>query len=276
MSMESAAIYRGEVVHERLRPKHHKLRYRVFSLLVDLDEVAALGRRLRLFSHNRFNLFSFHDRDHGPGDGQDLAAHLRGLLEQAGLRSFGARILLLSYPRMLGYVFNPLSVYFCLDDAGRLGAIAYEVNNTYHERKTYLLAAQSDEAGRSLYQKCAKSFHVSPFNTARGTYSFHIQPPDARVAIGVALRDDQGPLMRAHFAGAHQPVSDWALAKLGLRYPLMTLKVIAGIHVEALRLWWKGVPLARRQTAPGYSVDFIAAAASRAEPLLLDNAARSS
>lgn len=275
MITELAAIYRGEVVHERLRPKHHKLRYRVFSLLVDLDHVAALGKRLRLFSHNRFNLFSFHDRDHGPGDGQDLARHIRALLAQAGLADCGARILLLGYPRMLGYVFNPLSVYFCLDGAGRLGAIAYEVSNTFHERKTYLLAAEGED-GKSLYQKCAKSFYVSPFNTARGTYSFHIQPPDERVGIGVALRDEQGPLMRAHFAGSREPLNDRALARLALRYPLMTLKVIGGIHLEALRLWWKGVPLARRQAAPGYSVDYVAAAASRAEPLVLDNAVRPS
>ncbi len=276
MRREWAAIYHGDVVHERLRPKHHKLRYRVFSLMVDLDHVAELGQRLRLFSHNRFNLFSFHDRDHGPGDGQDLAAHLRTLLSSAGLDAFGTRILLLSYPRMLGYVFNPLSVYFCLDGAGRLGAIAYEVNNTFHERKTYLLAAKGDNEDRSLYQKCAKSLYVSPFNTARGTYSFHVQPPDERVAIGVAVRDDEGPLMRAHFAGAHQPLSDAALARLALRYPLMTLKVIGGIHLEAFRLWWKGVPLVRRHPEPGYSVDFVAAAASRAEPLLWDNAARPS
>ncbi len=273
---ELAAIYCGEVVHERLRPKRHKLRYKVFSLLIDLDHITALGTRFRLFSHNRFNLFSFHDRDHGPGDGQDLAVHIRGLLAQAGLTEYGARILLLSYPRMLGYVFNPLSVYFCLDGMGRLGAIAYEVNNTFHERKTYLLAAESDEQGRSLYQKCAKSFHVSPFNTARGTYSFHIQPPAAHVGIGVALRDEQGPLMRAHFAGSQTAFNDAAMLKLAFRYPLMTLKVIGGIHLEAFRLWWKGVPLARRKPAPGYSVDFVASAASRAEPLKFENAIRSS
>jgi len=276
MITQTAAIYQGEVVHERLRPKHHKLRYRVFSLLVDLDAIAELGARFRLFSHNRFNLFSFHDRDHGPGDGQHLATHIRALLAQAGLGDCGARILLLSYPRMLGYVFNPLSVYFCLDEQGRLGAIAYEVSNTFHERKTYLLAAEPGEDVGTVYQKCAKSFHVSPFNTARGTYSFHIQPPDERVGIGVALRNEEGPLMRAHFAGSREPLNDRALARLALRYPLMTLKVIGGIHLEALRLWWKGVPLARRQPAPGYSVDFVAPAASRAEPLLLDNAARPS
>ena len=271
MNTEPAAIYRGEVVHERLRPTRHKLRYHVFSLLVDLDHIAGLGRRFRLLSHNRFNLFSFHDRDHGPGNSEDLGAHIRALLAKADLADSGARILLLSYPRMLGYVFNPVSVYFCLDSADRLGAIAYEVNNTFHERKTYLLAAESNSS-RSLYHRCAKSFHVSPFNTARGTYSFHIHPPDERVAIGVALRDDEGPLMRAHFAGAYEPLSESALARLALHYPLMTLKVIGGIHLEALRLWRKGVPLVRRQPSPRYSVEFVSAAASRAEPLLLDNA----
>jgi len=265
---EQAAVYCGEVVHERQRPKRHKLRYRVFSMLIDLDRLPALNKRLRLFSHNRFNLFSFHDRDHGPGDGCDLAAHIRSLLASAGLQAFGERILLLSYPRMLGYVFNPLSVYFCLDETGRAGAVAYEVNNTFHERKTYLLAASNNGDGPNLYQTCDKSFHVSPFNTERGTYSFHIQPPEARVAIGVALRDSDGPLLRAHFAGQRENVNDRALMVLALRYPLMTMKVIAGIHFEAFRLWWKGVPLVRRQPAPGYSVDFVASAAAHPKPLL--------
>jgi DUF1365 family protein len=269
---EAAAIYTGQVVHGRLRPKRHKLKYRVFSLLVDVDRVPEVARRSRLFSHNRFNLFSFHDRDHGPGDGGPLGPHIRALLRQAGLSAFGARVLLLSYPRMFGYVFNPLSVYFCYDEAGRIGAIAYEVNNTFHERKTYLLAAPQGQDAEAIHQTCAKSFHVSPFNTARGSYSFHIAPPGDGVAVGVALRDEAGPLMRAHFSGEREAFGDRALAKLALRYPLMTLKVIGGIHLEAFRLWRKGIPLVRRQPAPGYSVDFVATAGTTAEPILMDNA----
>ncbi len=269
---EAAAIYSGQVVHARLRPKRHKLKYRVFSLLVDLDRLPELGMRFRLFSHNRFNMFSFHDRDHGPGDGRPLGPHIRGLLTQAGLSPFGARILLLSYPRMFGYVFNPLSVYFCFDHADRLGAIAYEVNNTFHERKTYLLAAPHAGEQEAIHQICAKSFNVSPFNTGKGSYSFHVAPPGDGVAVGVALRDEAGPLMRAHFAGKREAFGDRALARLAVRYPLMTLKVIGGIHFEAFRLWRKGVPLVRRQAAPGYSVDFVASAGKRAEPILMDNA----
>jgi len=271
--MEAPSVYCGEVVHERLRPKRHKLRYRVFSMLVDLDRLAEISKRLRWFGHNRFNLFSFHDRDHGPGTAQNLAGHIRGLLAEAELTPFGHRILLLSYPRMLGYVFNPLSVYFCLNSAGQLGAIGYEVNNTFHERKTYLLAVDT-ASGDNLYQTCDKSFYVSPFNTGHGAYSFHIQPPGERVSIGVALRDDQQePLMRAHFVGVQERVTDRTLLRLALRYPLMTLKVIGGIHLEALRLWWKGVPLARRQPGPRYSVDFVSFGASSAEPLALNDGA---
>lgn len=269
---EAATIYSGHVVHARLRPKRHKLKYRVFSLLVDLDRLPELAGRFRLFSHNRFNMFSFHDRDHGPGDGRPLAPHIRGVLTQAGLSAFSARILLLSYPRMFGYVFNPLSVYFCFDDADRLGAIAYEVNNTFHERKTYLLAAPPAGGHEAIHQSCAKSFYVSPFNTGKGSYSFHVAPPGDVVAVGVALRDEAGPLMRAHFTGKREPFGDRALAKLAVRYPLMTLKVIGGIHLEAFRLWRKGVPLVRRQAAPGYSIDFVASAGKRAEPILMDNA----
>jgi len=122
-----------------------------------------------------------------------------------------------------------------------------------------------------VYQTCEKSFYVSPFNTDRGTYSFHIHPPDDRVTIGVALRDPDGPLMRAHFIGTRCPLNDRALAGLALRNPMMTWKVIGGIHWEALRLWRKGVPLVRRPDAPDYSVDFVAAAASKPQPLMSKN-----
>src|SRR4051812_17364575 len=140
--MRRSALYTGWVMHRRLRPRRHQFRYRVFSLLVELDELSLLDRKLKLFAWNRFGLFSFHDRDHG--DGRPLRAWLDSLLENAGIQADGSRRVL-CYPRILGYVFNPLSVWFCHDRTGALKAMIYEVHNTFDERHFYVLpAAESD------------------------------------------------------------------------------------------------------------------------------------
>ena len=134
MSALSSAIYTGQVVHKRLTPKPHAFAYRVFALALDVDEITAAAARLRLFNYNRRHLVSFHDADHGRSDGTPVATHIRATLREAGLEDAGARIVLVCYPRLLGFVFNPLSVYFCHDRRDRLRAIVYEVSNTFGER----------------------------------------------------------------------------------------------------------------------------------------------
>jgi len=137
----ASSIYEGWVMHRRLTPRHHRFKYSVFALLLDLDELAALDRGLRLFKYNRFGVFSFHDRDHGPRKAEephDLRRWLDGLLADAGISARGPRRVL-CYPRIFGYVFNPLSVWFCHDEQNALKAIVYEIHNTYEERHTYVL-----------------------------------------------------------------------------------------------------------------------------------------
>src|SRR5689334_8199986 len=163
--MGRSAIYEGAVMHRRLRPRQHRFRYRVFALLLDLDELPALG--LRLLRYNRRGLFSFQDRDHG--DGRDLRAWLDDLLAQKGITAKGPRRVL-CYPRILGYVFNPLSVWFCDDEQGRLKAIVYEVHNTYEERHTYVLPVEDNR--QSIRHGCAKAFYVSPFLSRDCRYAF--------------------------------------------------------------------------------------------------------
>lgn len=253
MTELASAAYVGRVVHNRLRPRKHAFAYRVFTLLLDVDEIDQIARQSRLFSRTRWNVFSFYDRDYAAGDGERVGDHVRRVLTEAGLGACGARVTLLSYPRIFGTVFNPLSVYFCHDANGRLGAVIYEVSNTFRERKAYVIPVADAAEGDRLEQRCAKELYVSPFTAAEGHYAFHIQPPSARVMVGVDLCDADGPLLKTYFAGERAPLTDGVLARLAVSHPMMTAKVVGGIHLEAFRLWLKGVPLVTRHVSPAYS-----------------------
>ncbi|MCJ8507723.1 DUF1365 domain-containing protein [Rhizobium lemnae] len=249
----SSAIYAGNVIHARHRPKTHRLRYSVFSLLLDLDELPLLDRSLKLFGHNRRALFSFYDQDHGNGERNGLRAWAENHLRMAGIETFPARIRVLCYPRIFGYVFNPLTVYFCEDKQGNLLALLYEVCNTFHERHTYVIPAGSHREG-PVRHSCEKAMYVSPFVPMDCAYDFDILPPGAnvtgdKVKVAINERDAEGDLLYASFAGARSELSDAGLARVFMRYPLMTMKVMAGIHWEALRLWLKGVPIYRHKPA---------------------------
>jgi uncharacterized protein len=233
--MSASAIYEGSVMHRRVTPKHHQFRYRVFALLLDLDELPALHRKLKLFGWNKGAFASFHDRDHG--DGKYLRAWLDTQLAQAGIVAEGPKRVL-CYPRIFGYVFNPLSVWFCYDRTNTLAATIYEVHNTHGERHAYVLRADDT-------QTCDKDFYVSPFLSMDCRYSFHIKAPGDDVAIAIAETEGGQPVLHAVFSGERRPLTDRALASALLRHPLMTVKIIAAIHFEALRLWLKGVRVHR-------------------------------
>ncbi|MDM0068757.1 DUF1365 family protein [Variovorax sp. J31P207] len=254
MTSESA-LYVGSVMHQRLRPVRHRLDYRLFSLLLDLDELADLDRRLRLFSLDRFNLFSLHQADYG--DGRGLRAHVERQLAAAGL-PIGGPIRLLSMPRILGHAFNPLSVYFCLRPDGVLQAILYEVNNTFGERHGYLIPVDEAEArGERIRQQCDKRFHVSPFLGLEMRYDFRVTPPRAdraTLALGVSASDEGGALLHAHLEAQRRPLGDAALLRVFFTHPLLTLKVVAGIHWEAAKLFMRGLRLHARPAPPATPV----------------------
>lgn len=256
MSTLQSALYLGEVVHQRLKPQRHRLAYRVFSLLIDLDELQQLDRRLRFFSYNRFNIFSFLDRDHGPSEAGPLRAWVDHHLKAAGITLDGGPIRVLCYPRLFGYVFNPLTVYFCHHRDGRLVAILYEVNNTFGARHTYVIPAAQDHKGR-VVQECGKVFYVSPFNAVTGKYRFRVDPPEQHVSVVINHSDAEGPLLYAAFKGRRVVLTDRALLATLARYPLMTIKVIVGIHWEALRLWRKGLRLVERPDPPREPVTIV-------------------
>lgn len=231
----ASAIYDGWVMHCRLSPRRHVFRYRVFALLLDLDELPSLSR-LRLFSWNRAGVVGFRERDHG--DGRNVRDWLDALLAREGIIAGGAKRVL-CYPRLFGYVFNPLSVWFCHGNEGRLEAIVYEVHNTYGERHAYVLRVR--DCGDSVRQTCEKDFYVSPFLSMDCGYRFEIRPPEDDVLIAINETESGEPILKATFAGKRKPLSDASLLAMLLKHPLMTLKIIAAIHFEAVRLMFKGV-----------------------------------
>ena len=246
------AIYVGDVVHKRARPRRHALRYRVFSMLVDLDKLESLASSLRFFSLDRFNLVSLVTSDFGPRDGTSIADFIRGKAAAAGVGDI-ARIRMLAYPRLLGFAFNPITVYFCDDAAGVTRFLAYEVSNTFGEHHFYEAPVSGE--GPQLHHEAKKAFFVSPFNTLEGNYRFAIRPPQDEVFVGITLSTDQGGILTAYFEGEHRPLTDASLLKLLLAYPFMTAKVVLGIHWEALLLLLKGLPLTlklRRQLKGGH------------------------
>lgn len=247
----ASGLYPGIVTHTRVKPRRHRLRYRIFMLLIDLDEAGELGARLKLFRAERFGLTSFFERDHLSGAG-GLKAEVEGHLRAAGIAT-GGPVRLLCMPRILGGVFNPLSVYFCHGEDGALSAILYEVNNTFGERHSYLIRVEPGDDGM-VRQGIDKGFYVSPFMDMDLSYAFRIRPPGEAVSVGVEVRDAEGPVLSAAFAGDRVELTDAALWRAFATHPLMTLGVMAAIHWEALKIWLKGERLRPRPRAPARPV----------------------
>jgi hypothetical protein len=192
---------------------------------------------LSFFSRNRLNLFAFHDRDHCGGRERTLRDEIVEAARDAGVALDDARICILTMPRVLGYVFNPLSTYFCYGADGRLAAVVYEVHNTHGERHRYSFAITSPDA----VHRCRKRFFVSPFLDMELDYVFNIRPPEDRVSVVIRACDDTGPVLTAAMVADRRPLTDGRLLRLFFSIPILTVKVIAGIHWEALRIWLKGV-----------------------------------
>lgn len=240
------AIYRGTVNHRRLRPVTHTLSYEVASLLVDIDALAE-GRTPRLLSHNSFNLFAIHDRDHGE-DGS-IQTFAWGKVREQGLEREVQHIFMLVYPRILGFAFNPLTTYFAVDGEGCVRLMIYEVHNTFGGRHTYVTRPGADDAAANTpsFGQVEKAFRVSPFNGVDGSYGLRATTPGETVSVGVTLTTTEGPLLKAWFSGRRRPLTNAGLLAVFARLPLQSLKVVGGIHWEALKLWLKGLNL---QTPP--------------------------
>ncbi|MGE6784519.1 DUF1365 domain-containing protein [Ensifer adhaerens] len=264
----AATLYSGKVMHQRLNPFDHRFTYSVFSLLVDVDQLAALGRMSCLLSVNRPGPLSFWERDHGENEGETLRQFADRLLARAGLKQPAARILLLAYPRMFGYVFNPISTYFAYDASGSLIAIIYAVRNTFGERHNYVAPVLPEETSAAgIRQSRAKMLHVSPFMEMDLRYLFRILPPGKTVRLRIHETSGNTALLAATFQGDATTVNTAALAKILLRFPLMTMKVIAGIHWQAVKLWCKGARF-HRSPPPPATASFGDAIVGASEPVV--------
>ncbi|MFA5941852.1 MAG: DUF1365 domain-containing protein [Sinimarinibacterium sp.] len=232
------ALYPARVMHRRRVPPYYRFVYRVFYLLVDVDRLDALAARLRCFSYNRFNLFSLHDRDHG--DGRGLRAWAESTLRGQGLEPDGGRIRLLAFPRVLGFAFNPISLWYCERGDSSLQAVIAEVRNTFGERHSYVLASAAPPSAYEQVVEKDKRFHVSPFFDQTGRYRFTFNAPDDRVRVVIHETRDGHPVLDATLAGERRELNDRAILGQVLTMPWMTLKVVAGIHWEALKIWLRG------------------------------------
>lgn len=237
----AGTLYPGKVMHQRLNPFGHRFSYTVFSLLVDIDRLDNLARMSRLLSVNRPGILSFHESDHVEHRGETLRQFVDRLLVGAGLDKPAVRVLLLAYPRLFGYVFNPLSTYFAYDAEGRLIAIIYAVRNTFGERHSYVAPIlPGEESPAGIRQTRTKIFHVSPFMEMGLRYHFRILPPGRTVRVRIHETDGKEPILAATFNADAAPLTDKNLARYLLKFPFMTMKVMVGIHWEALKLWAKG------------------------------------
>ena len=253
---QASALYVGKVTHRRLRPRVHALAYRVYMLLLDLDEVDRLD--LKVLRRARFGLMSFDPRDHGDGSDTPLRVQTETRLRQAAITGPIGAIRLLTMPRVLGYGFNPISLYFCHRPDGTLAAVVHEVTNTFGERHAYV--APAGETGRVHRHAAPKSLHVSPFMDMDMGYAFRVSEPGERVKVLIDLKDSEGVRLATGFIGERRPLTDGQLLRAWLTHPLLTLKVIGGIHWEALRIWTKGIAYRRKPTPPSEPVTVARAA----------------
>ena len=239
----NSCIYNGEVTHTRFKPVRHFLKYKTFSLLIDLDEINLLDKSIGIFSHNKFNIFSFYDKDHGDRDGGNLKDWVISNLKKFQIKENITNIKVLCYPRILGYVFNPLSIFYCYEKE-KLVAIFYEVKNTFNEQHTYIFKIKNNE---EIIQKCRKKFYVSPFMDMETFYNFKLLNPNDKLSVFIKQTDADGTILTATQTGDKKEFSFKQLAINFIKYPLMTIKIISSIHYEALLLWKKGAIYRKRE-----------------------------
>ena len=238
----NSCIYNGVITHTRFKPVKHFLKYKTFSFFIDLDEIEKLDKDNLIFSYNRFNIFSFYNKDHGERDGKPLKVWILNNLRKFNIDENVNKIKLLCYPRIFGYVFNPLSIFYCYED-DILKAIFYEVKNTFNEQHTYIFKVKDNG---KIDQACKKKFYVSPFMDMDTYYNFRLLNPNEKLSVSIKQTDKEDTVLTAVQTGKRKEFTLKQLIINFFKYPLMTIKIISAIHFEALLLWKKGAIYRKR------------------------------
>ena len=263
----TSGLFEGRVTHTRHFPRRHRLTYRVWYLLLDLAELDELDGAVPGFGVERAAPVSFRASDHGARDGSPLRPWIDARLAAAGIDLGGGAVRLLCFPRIFGYTFNPLSVWFCHHADGSLRAILYEVANTFGEHHSYLVPVEHGaRPGQTVAVRFDKELFVSPFIDMEATYEFRTRVPDDRISVVVREHVRDGRVLDAALTARRLPLDGRHLASAFLRFPLLTVKVIGGIHWEALKLWRKGAPYRRRGTPPAHPVTIVSPLAVEPAP----------
>jgi uncharacterized protein len=242
--MINSSIYNGQVIHKRFKPKVHSFKYSVFSLLIDLSELKLLDKKVNFFSYNKFNWISFYDKDHGDRDGSSLIDWVNKNLKKNNITSENIKIKILCYPRIFGFVFNPLSVFYVYNANNNLVSILYEVKNTFGEQHTYIFRVEKD--GNLIQNNCSKKFHVSPFIEMNCNYFFRILKPGNKISVIIDQYDNEDKILYASQDGVRTDFNTKYLIKSYLKHPIMTFKIIIAIHYEAFKLWAKGIKFIKK------------------------------
>ena len=243
--IKDSFIYNGTVIHKRFKPREHFFKYKVFSLFLNLKDLSEIDKKINFFSYNKFNLLSFYDKDHGDRDGSSLVKWVKKNIIKFGIDTRDIKIKLLCYPRILGYVFNPLSIFFVYNKSSKIIAILYEVKNTFGEQHTYIF--KTDSSDKKINNYCSKKFFVSPFMDLSSKYFFKILKPGNKLSVVIDQRDQEGKLLFASQDGIRSDLSTKNLLFSYFKHPFMTFKIITAIHFEALRLWLKGNKIVKKK-----------------------------
>ena len=243
--MINSSIYNGQVIHKRFKPKVHSFRYDVFSLLIDLSELETLDKQVNFFSYNKFNWISFYDKDHGDRDGSSLINWVQKNLRKNNMSTENIKIKILCYPRIFGFVFNPLSVFYVYNSNENLISILYEVKNTFGEQHTYIFRIEKD--ANLIQNNCSKKFHVSPFIQMNCNYFFRLLKPGNKISVIIDQYENEDKILYASQDGIRTDFNTKYLIKSFLNHPLMTFKIIIAIHYEAFKLWSKGIKFIKKK-----------------------------